>query len=91
MAKHRSFREDPKYLQIEKRWRLAFRRWQRVYGEDVRPSVMTLELLRARRAELERAERVMEMWERNLTARRAVLIVSWRAEGTFQESRVQPS
>lgn len=81
--KHTSFREDPVYTRIEKKWGAALRRRQRAEGAYLRPTFVTLALLRERRSALRQAERAVRTWQTQLDRRREYLIRRWRAEGTL--------
>lgn len=81
--KHKSFRDDPKYVRIEQKWHAAYRRRERAYSWYIRENVVTLELMRKRRVAIDAAERALAVWRTQLDERRAQLIRRWRTEGTL--------
>lgn len=83
MAKHKSFRDDPKYVRIENKWQAAYRRRDRAYDAYIHPRVSNLNDLRVKRAAVDAAERAVKTWRTELDRRRVELIKLWRAEGTL--------
>lgn len=81
--KHKSFRDDPKYVRIEQKWHAAYRRRERAYASYINERVVTLELMRKRQRAIDAAERALTAWRTKLDERREQLIRQWRAEGTI--------